>query len=79
MNRWNIWFRLLLLYLLVAFPVEVTCQRALGTVNNPQPNIIFILAMIFAGTNWAVPATRSSRRPTLTGSLEKERSSAMRS
>ena len=38
-----IWFRILLLYLLLAFPVEVTSQRSPSTVNNPQPNIIFIL------------------------------------
>ena len=38
-----IWFRILLLCLPLAFPVEVTSQRYPGTVKNPQPNIIFIL------------------------------------
>ena len=43
MNRWAIWFRILLMYLLLAFPVAATGQRSPGTVNRRQPNIVFIL------------------------------------
>src|SRR5262245_22693826 len=38
-----IWFRIVLLSLLLAFPVEVTSQRPPSTANNTRPNIIVIL------------------------------------